>query len=162
MTEPAPKPEADSISEISESKFVAAETERRRSATHALISRFLGAFNAQDKEVLMKLVSEDVVLDCHPQRREWGRDALDAFLSRGETTFREHVFDIEIMTNVDGTRGAAEYTVLGVPLSEDVQPRTNAPQSYRFSGGLFVEILGDRIIRLSTLRHGPGFPESLF
>lgn len=162
MTESATKAEAERSLAIPETEFFSVETARRRSATRALISRFLGAFNAQDKEALLTLVSEDVVLDYHPQRREWGRDALDAFLRRGESHFREHVFDIEIMTNTDGTRGAAEYTVLGVPLCEDERAKASSPQSYRFEGGLFVEILGDRITRLSTLRHRPGFPESLF
>ena len=109
----------------------------------------------------MGLVSDDVVLDCHPQHREWGLEALDALLNRCQNAFREHVFEIEIMTNVDGTRAAAEYTVLGVPIGEDSQEVEETPQSYRFSGGLFFEIRDARIARLSPLRNVPRVAESM-
>jgi steroid delta-isomerase-like uncharacterized protein len=161
MTELAPAAETERASKISGAGFSGPEMGRRRSAAHALIARFFEAFNAQDRDALMGLVSEDIVLDCHPQHREWGLEALEAVFSRGQNTFREHVFDIEIMTNVDGTRAAAEYTVLGVPVGDDGEELEEVPQSYRFSGGLFFEIRDARIGRLSPLRNVPRVAESL-
>lgn len=137
------------------------QTEGVRANSHALIGRFFEAYNAQDRDALMELASEEIVLDCHPQRREWGREALGALLEKCQGTFREHVFDIEIMTNVDGTRAAAEYTVLGVPIAADGAEVEETPQSYRFSGGLFFEIKDARIERISPLRNVPRVTESL-
>lgn len=161
MTEAAPATAIERHSDTPATGVVGFEASHGQTATHDLINRFFEAFNAQDRDTLMALVSEDVVLDCHPQHREWGLEALDALLDRCQSSFREHVFDIEIMTNVDGTRAAAEYTVLGVAISNDSQELEETPQSYRFSGGLFFEIRDAQIGRLSPLRNLPRVAESL-
>jgi steroid delta-isomerase-like uncharacterized protein len=95
-----------------------------------------------------------LVHDIDSVERRLGREAYLAFLADRARAYREHAFDIQIMVNADGSRASAEYTLLGFPLSDAAtgqEPDTS--QTYRISSGLFFQIDGGRIQRIS--QHSP-------
>ncbi len=119
------------------------------SDTCELITSYYKAFNALDWSSLLKLVSEDVVHDISPLRRECGRSALSAHLLHTQGLQREHVFDIVVMTDDSARHAAAEYMVLGFPLEDCNHPGECPPQTYRLSMGAFFEIEAGHICRIS-------------
>lgn len=121
-----------------------------RDSTRALIEQYYAAFNAQDMEGFLALLTEDVVHDINQGPREVGRAAFAAFLDRMNRCYREHIFDIEVMVNEDGTRAAAEFTVLGVYLATDEGLPEAHGQTYRLPAGAFFEIHEGRVARISN------------
>ena len=115
-----------------------------------VVVKYYDALNLQDVETCLGLLDDDVVHDVDQGRREIGKAAFGAFMERRNTHYREHIFDIEVMVNQDGTRAAAEYTLLGVYLAGNQVMPAAAGQTYRLLGGAFFEIRAGRIARVST------------
>lgn len=121
-----------------------------RAKTKALLESYYHTFNAQDMNAFLDLFTDDVIHDISQRHREVGKSALSRFIERANKCYREHVFEIEIMTNDDGSRAAAEFTVLGVYLeSEEGMPEA-CGQTYRLTGGSFFEIRNGKIARVSN------------
>ncbi len=116
----------------------------------AVIDAYYMAFNAQDIDALLALLGDDVVYDGKQGQREVGKAAFARYIRRINRCYREHIYDIEIMVNEEGTRAAAEYTVLGIYLSNDQEWLAECGQTYRLQGGAFFEIDEDLIIRFSS------------
>jgi len=134
---------------------------RQQAATESLLTAFYNAFNNQHWDQVLSMVTDDLVLDLSSEERAWGREALSAHISRTEQLHREHVFDITIMTDRTGLRAAVEYTVLGIPLEDSTATPslyTGMAQSYRTNMGVFFEIDGTRISRISQYSVMPASP----
>jgi len=117
--------------------------------TRSLLESYYQAINAQDMEQFLALLADDVTHDVSQGEREVGKSAFARYMKRKMSRFREHIFNIEIMTNEDGSRAATEYTVLGVYLdTEEGFPAANG-QTYRLPGGAFFEIVDGKISRVS-------------
>lgn len=115
-----------------------------------LIDRYYAAFNAGDWETFFTLLSDDVAHDINQGGRETGKDAFRAFIDRMNTSYREQIVDITVMCNADGSRAAAEYTVLGTYLKTDEGlPEANG-QTYRLPGGAFFEIRDGKVARVTN------------
>lgn len=133
----------------------------QQTATESLLTAFYSAFNNQDWDQVLSMVSDDLVLDLSSEERAWGREALSAHIRRTEQLQREHVFDLTIMTDRTGLRAAVEYTVLGIPLEDSVSTPglySGKAQSYRTNMGVFFEIDGARISRISQYSVLPASP----
>jgi len=119
-------------------------------ATEALIRRYYAAFNALDFEGFLGLLSDDVAHDINQGGRETGIPAFRAFLARMDRCYAEQIVDIAVMTNADGSRAAAEFTVLGSYKASDEGLPPARGQTYRLPAGAFFEIRDDRITRISN------------
>ena len=116
-----------------------------------LVLRYFDAINNQELDALSLLTSEDVLHDLQASDRRVGQQDLMEFFSQAYARCREHVFDIEVMVSVDGHRAAAEFTVLGIPLSGGEHGAAfGTGQTCRLHGGTFFEIRDDRIARISN------------
>lgn len=130
-----------------EKRFEAAPLE----AARELVLGYYEAINAQNLEALDGLTIENVTCDTQVTERLVGRQQLVAYLRDSNARCREHVFDIEIMVSADGSRAAAEFTVLGFPLADSNGGAAPDPgQTYRLPGGSFFEITDGRIVRISS------------
>jgi steroid delta-isomerase-like uncharacterized protein len=120
------------------------------SGTFALLQRYYERFNAQDWPGFLSLLSPDVVHDINQGGREVGRDAFAAFLQRMDCCYSEQIVDISITTSDDGSRAAAEFTVLGrYQHTDEGLPPANG-QTYRLPAGAFFEIRDGRVARISN------------
>ena len=115
-----------------------------------LIARYYAAFNARDLDAFAGLLTEDVVHDANQGEREQGKAAFRAFMDRMNSAYREQISDVEVLTNADGTRAAAEFTVDGEYLqAEEGFPPAHG-QTYRLRGGAFFDVRDGRIARVTN------------
>ena len=64
--------------------------------------------------------------------------------------YRETVSELEVMTDRDGTRAAAEFTVAGTYLATDEGLPEARGQRYELRAGAFFEVRGGRISRVTN------------
>ena len=115
-----------------------------------LIQRYYAAFNAGDMPAFLSLLSDEIEHDINQGKRETGRAAFAAFMQHMNRCYRERLVDIVLMANEEGTRAAAEFTVLGEYLvTDEGLPPANG-QTYRLPAGAFFQIEGGRIKRISN------------
>lgn len=116
-----------------------------------LLNDYFRAYNAKDVEALLGLVRADLRHDIDCRQRELGKQAFRRFLLTKTALFDEHVYDLELFINADGTRAAAEYKVLGFFLSGDHASRLPAGgRTYRVAAGTFFDVHGGLISRISS------------
>ncbi len=119
-------------------------------AARELIQRYYAAFNAQDMDTFLGLLTEDVVHDINQGSREIGREAFAAFMDKMNRSYREQIVDLVVFTEPSGTRAAAEFTVLGTYLATDEGLPEAKGQTYRLPAGAFFEIRDGKVARVTN------------
>jgi len=115
-----------------------------------LVESYYAAFNAGDMETFLDLVTEDVIHDINQGGRETGRDAFRVFMDRMNASYREQLEDIVVTANAEGTRAAAEFTVLGEYLKTDEGLPPATGQKYRLPAGAFFELRDGKVARVTN------------
>ncbi len=118
--------------------------------TIALIQRYYQAFNDADMETFLSLLSDDVLHDINQGKRETGKQAFEQFMDKMNHHYREQLVDMVIMANTDGSRAAAEFTVLGEYLNTDEGLPPATGQTYRLPAGAFFDIRDGKIARVTN------------
>lgn len=118
--------------------------------TKRLIEDYYAAFNAGDMERFLGMLAEDVAHDINQGGRETGCEAFRAFMDRMNRCYRERIEDIVVMVSADGTRAAAEFTVLGEYLATDEGLPPARGQTYRLPAGAFFEVRDGRVARVTN------------
>lgn len=118
--------------------------------TTDLIQAYYDAFNARDVERFLSLLTDDVVHDINQGGRETGKAAFRRFLEHMNRCYREEITDLVIMTNADGSRAAAEFTVDGTYLQTDRGMPAARGQRYRLPAGAFFAVRDGRVARVSN------------
>jgi len=119
-------------------------------ATADLIRRYYAAFNAGDMPGFLALLTDDVAHDINQSGREIGRDAFATFMQRMNRSYREQIVKITVFASDDGTRAAAEFTVLGEYLKTDEGLPPATGQQYTLPTGAFFDIRDGRVARISN------------
>ena len=119
-------------------------------ATVKLLHDYYAAFNKQDMDTFLSLLSDDVIHDINQGAREVGKDAFVAFMERMNKNYKETIVDIEVMTNTAGDRAAVEFTVSGEYLATDEGlPEANG-QTYKLPAGAFFDIRDGLVARVTN------------
>ncbi len=118
--------------------------------TIALIERYYAAFNARDRSAMLACLTEDVAHDINQCERQLGKHPFETFLAHMDRCYAEQLADLTIMTNQDGSRAAAEFTVHGKYLVTDdgLPPATG--QRYILPAGAFFTMRNGLISRISV------------
>ncbi len=119
-------------------------------ATRDLLTRYYQAFNNQDMEGFLNLLTDDVIHDINQGGREVGKQAFAGFMQRMNRSYREQIVDLTIMTDPSGQRAAAEFTVLGTYLATDEGLPEAKGQTYRLPAGAFFEIRDGKVARVTN------------
>ena len=119
-------------------------------AVRELIRNYYDAFNAQDMPRFLELLTEDVVHDINQGEREVGKPAFAAFMERMNRSYREEIVDLTVLTEPEGRRAAAEFTVLGSYLASDAGLPEAKGQRYRLPAGAFFEVRDGKVARVSN------------
>jgi steroid delta-isomerase-like uncharacterized protein len=131
----------------------ATEQEARQRA-EAVVRAYYAAFNAQDIEAFLGLLTEDVVHEISQGGREIGREAFRRFLEHMNRCYRERIADLVVLTEPSGTRAAAEFTVYGTYIATDPGVPDGTPpahgQSYVLPAGAFFTLREGRVARISN------------
>lgn len=114
------------------------------------ISAYYDAFNRQDMEAFLDLLTDDVAHDINQGERQTGKDTFRSFMDKMNRCYRERLTDIVIMESADGARGAAEFIVNGEYLATDEGLPEAAGQKYVLPAGAFFEIRDGRVARISN------------
>ena len=119
-------------------------------ATVQLLQKYYEAFNAQDMDTFLSLLTDDVVHDINQGDREIGKDTFSAFMDRMNKNYKETIVDIVVMSNEAGERAAVEFTVLGEYLATDEGlPEANG-QTYKLPAGAFFDIRDGKVARVTN------------
>ena len=118
--------------------------------TIELLQHYYDAFNAQDMDTFLSLLTDDVVHDINQGDREVGKDTFAAFMNRMNQNYQETIVDIVIMSNPAGDRAAVEFTVLGEYIATDEGlPEANG-QTYKLPAGAFFDIRDGKVARVTN------------
>lgn len=115
-----------------------------------IISAYYDAFNRQDMDAFLGLLTDDVAHDINQGERQTGKDIFRSFMDKMNRSYRERLTDIVIMESADGTRGAAEFTVNGEYLATDEGLPEAKGQKYVLPAGAFFEIRDGKVARVSN------------
>ncbi|RDL45248.1 isopropylmalate/homocitrate/citramalate synthase [Marinomonas piezotolerans] len=119
-------------------------------STHQLLENYYAAFNAQDMDTFLGLLTEDVIHDINQGDREVGKQAFVEFMERMNRNYKEEIVDLSITTNEAGDRAAVEFTVLGQYIATDEGlPEANG-QTYKLPAGAFFEIQAGKVARITN------------
>lgn len=121
-----------------------------RKNAKALIENYYAAFNADDMDTFLGLLTDDVIHDINQGEREVGKEAFHAFMGRMNRNYKEQLVDMVIMTNDDGTHAAAEFVVLGEYLATDEGLPPAKGQKYRLPAGAFFDIRDGKVARITN------------
>jgi steroid delta-isomerase-like uncharacterized protein len=115
-----------------------------------LIARYYAAFNAGDATGMLDCVTDDVEHRVNEGGIRRGREKFAEFCSHMGVSYREELRDIEIFSNGDGSRAAAEFTVHGTYLQTDPGLPEAKGQTYILPAGAFFDVRGGKIARVTV------------
>jgi steroid delta-isomerase-like uncharacterized protein len=118
--------------------------------TIQLIEQYYAAFNSNDMETFLGLLTEDVIHDINQGKREIGKEAFTQFMACMNHNYKEELVDMVIMATADGTRAAAEFVVLGEYLQTDEGLPVAQGQKYRLPAGAFFEVRDNKVARITN------------
>lgn len=116
----------------------------------ATITAYYAAFNAGNIDGMLACLHDDFVHHVNEGAVRLGKAAFADFCRHMSATYREHLADMVIMANDDGTRGAAEFVVHGTYLKTDPGLPEARGQSYVLPAGGFFSLKDGRITRVTT------------
>ncbi|MEQ1558397.1 MAG: ketosteroid isomerase-related protein [Methyloglobulus sp.] len=115
-----------------------------------LIEQYYAAFNNNDMDTFLNLLTDDVIHDINQGKREIGKDAFKQFMACMNFNYKEQLVDMVIMATSDGKRAAAEFVVLGQYLKSDEGLPAAKGQEYRLPAGAFFEIRDNKVARITN------------
>ncbi|MFZ2451296.1 MAG: isopropylmalate/homocitrate/citramalate synthase [Methylobacter sp.] len=115
-----------------------------------LIEQYYAAFNNNDMETFLNLLTDDVIHDINQGKREIGKEAFTQFMACMNHNYKEQLVDMVIMSTTDGSRAAAEFIVLGEYLQTDEGLPIAQGQKYRLPAGAFFEIRDNKVARITN------------
>lgn len=118
--------------------------------TVQLLTDYYAAFNRQDMDAFLALLTDDVIHDINQSGREVGKQAFSQFMDRMNAHYREEIVNISITTNQTGDRAAVEFTVLGEYLSTDEGLPEATGQKYNLPAGAFFTIRDGQVARVTN------------
>ncbi|MFN3846297.1 MAG: ketosteroid isomerase-related protein [Paracoccaceae bacterium] len=121
----------------------------RTKARDTLIA-YYAAFNAGNAAAMIACVTDDVEHRVNEGAVRRGRTRFAEFCSHMGVSYREHLAELEVFTNEDGTRGAAEFVVHGQYLKTDPGLPEARGQHYVLPAGAFFDLREGKISRIST------------
>lgn len=114
----------------------------------SFIEQYYQAFNQQDWDGMLALLTTDVVHDINQGGRESGIEAFRQFLEHMDHCYREQVTELVVMYN--GERAAAEFVIEGEYRVTDGDFLPATGQRYSLPVGAFFELRDGKIARISN------------
>lgn len=120
-----------------------------------IIRQYYDAFNRQDWDGMLALLTPDVQHDANQGGSYIGLDHYRQFLQHMDECYEERLEDLVLMTDPSGLRAACEFTVHGIykKTDGDLPPATG--QRYELPAGAFLELRDGKIARVTTYYNLP-------
>jgi len=114
------------------------------------IRAYYDAFNRQDMDTFLALLTDDVVHDINQGERQVGKQVFATFMQHMNRCYKENLTDLVIMASEDGKRASAEFVVNGEYLATDEGlPEANG-QTYVLPAGAFFELKDGKVARVTN------------
>jgi len=114
------------------------------------IRAYYDAFNRQDMDAFLALLTDDVVHDINQGERQVGKQVFATFMQHMNRCYKENLTDMVIMASEDGKRASAEFVVNGEYLATDEGlPEANG-QTYVLPAGAFFELKDGKVARVTN------------
>jgi len=114
------------------------------------IRAYYDAFNRQDMDAFLALLTDDVVHDINQGERQVGKQVFATFMQHMNRCYKENLTDMVIMASEDGKRASAEFVVNGKYLATDEGlPEANG-QTYVLPAGAFFELKDGKVARVTN------------
>ena len=114
------------------------------------VRAYYDAFNRQDMDAFLALLTDDVVHDINQGERQVGKQVFAEFMQHMNRCYKENLTDMVIMASEDGARASAEFIVNGEYLKTDEGlPEANG-QTYVLPAGAFFELRGGKVARVTN------------
>jgi len=114
------------------------------------IRAYYDAFNRQDMDAFLALLTDDVVHDINQGERQVGKQVFAEFMQHMNRCYKENLTDMVIMASEDGKRASAEFIVNGEYLATDEGlPEANG-QTYVLPAGAFFELKDGKVARVTN------------
>ncbi|MEH3090506.1 ketosteroid isomerase-related protein [Agrobacterium cavarae] len=114
------------------------------------IRAYYDAFNRQDMDAFLALLTDDVVHDINQGERQVGKQVFATFMQHMNRCYKENLTDMVIMASEDGNRASAEFVVNGEYLATDEGlPEANG-QTYVLPAGAFFELKDGKVARVTN------------
>lgn len=115
-----------------------------------VIKAYYNAFNEQDYEKMLSLLSEDIKHGINEGSIVSGKSAFRKFLARMDHHYQEQVKELQVLQGEDSSRMAAEFKIDGIYKETDEGlPEANG-QSYYISVGAFFDVKDGKITRITN------------
>ncbi len=114
------------------------------------IRAYYEAFNGQDMDAFLALLTDDVVHDINQGERQEGKAAFAKFMAHMNRCYRERLSDVVIMASEDGKRASAEFIVNGEYLVTDEGLPEAKGQKYRLPAGAFFDVRDGKVARVTN------------
>ena len=118
--------------------------------TADLIKNYYQAFNAKKFQDMLGFLSEDIIHDTNQGERSVGKAAFTTFLGEMDSFYDEHLDNIVIMTNTDGSRASSEFVCNGTYKTTAEGLPTARGQKYKLPVGCFFEVKNGKIARVTN------------
>lgn len=118
--------------------------------THATLTAYYAAFNAQDAAGMLACVTDDVEHRVNEGGIRRGRAKFAEFCAHMGVSYRETLQDIQLFINHDASRAAAEFVVHGTYLKTDPGLPEAHGQTYILPAGSFFDLKDGKISRITT------------
>lgn len=114
------------------------------------IRAYYDAFNRQDMDTFLALLTDDVVHDINQGERQVGKQVFATFMQHMNRCYKENLTDMVIMASEDGKRASAEFVVNGEYLvTDEGLPEANG-QTYVLPAGAFFELKDGKVARVTN------------
>lgn len=115
-----------------------------------IVQKYYQAFNANNMESFIDLLSDDVIHDINQGTSEKGKLRFRQFMEHMNRCYKEEVSDLVIMVSAEGSRAAAEFRINGKYLQTDGNLPAAAGQTYTLPVGAFFQLHEGKITRISN------------
>lgn len=114
------------------------------------IRAYYDAFNRQDMDAFLALLTDNVVHDINQGERQVGKQVFATFMQHMNRCYKENLTEMVIMASEDGKRASAEFVVNGEYLATDEGlPEANG-QTYVLPAGAFFELKDGKVSRVTN------------
>ena len=115
-----------------------------------MIQDYYADFNEKNYPKMLELLSDDVIHQINQSHEEIGKTKFANFLKVMDFHYEEKLSHIQVLSNEEGTRLAAEFICEGIYLKTSPGLPVAKGQKYHLPVGCFFEIKDLKITRITN------------
>ncbi len=128
---------------------------------HDIVTNYYNAFNRQDWQAMLTLLTDDVRHDSNQGDTHVGKEHFAQFLAHMDDCYDETLTELIVMVDPSGTRVGSEFVVNGTYKKTDGNLPAANGQAYVLPAGSFMTLTDDGLISRVTTYYNLSLWESM-